>query len=125
MAQPQVAALLQQSAAHKLWRVKVSGLLDSIMKTAGVLDSFIEKQKSSGDACSARLLEAKRGYDGLLKDTKTLTIQIDSHEEAMEDEQLDLSATMQSIKEVKEEHDEDIEKCEKEKKAALDEKAGF
>merc|ERR1719235_2303785 len=125
MAQPQVAALLQQSAAHKLWRVKVSGLLDSIMKTAGVLDSFIEKQKSSGDACSARLLEAKRGYDGLLKDTKTLTIQIDAHEKAMEAEKEDLNVTMESIKEVKDEHKEDIEKCEKAKQEALDEKAGF
>merc|ERR1719440_2471357 len=43
----------------------------------------------------------------------------------MEAEKVALSATMDSISEVKEEHEEDITKCEKAKKAALHEKAGF
>merc|ERR1719281_107541 len=91
----------------------------------GVLDDFIKKQKESGDACSARLLDAKRGYDGLLKDVKALTTQIDAHEKVLEAENADLSATLDAIKEVEDEFDEDIAKCKKEKKEALDDKAGF
>merc|ERR1719191_422558 len=100
-------------------------MLDRIMKAKGVLDSFIEKQKSSGDACSARLLEAKRGLDQLLKDVKLLAAQIDAHQAAMEAEKEDLAATMESIEQVEDEHKDDLAKCAEKKKEALDAKAGF
>merc|ERR1719359_2497175 len=85
-AQAQAVAMLQQAAKHKQWRSTAKLMLEKIMKAKGVLDSFIEKQKNSGDACSARLMEAKRAYDGLLKDVKLLAAQIDAHQAAMEAE---------------------------------------
>merc|ERR1719333_979686 len=124
-AQTQAVAMLQQAAKHKQWRSKAQLLLEKIMKAKGVLDSFIEKQKESGDACSARLMEAKRAYDGLLKDVKLLAAQIDAHESAMEAEKEDLSATLESIEQVEDEHKEELDKCAKKKKEALDAKAGF
>merc|ERR1719379_1511246 len=117
--------LLEQVAEHKQWRFKTQAMLEKITKAKGVLDSFIEKQKNSGDACSARLMEAKRAYDGLLKDVKLLAAQIDAHEKALEAENADLSQTLESIKEVEDEHADDIEKCEEERKQALKEKKGF
>merc|ERR1719171_967067 len=121
------ASLLEMSSssAHRMWRERTSALMEHIMLAKGVLDDFIKKQTDSGTACSSRLLEAKRGYDGLLKDVKLLQNQIDSHQEAMEAEKTDLEQTMDAIKEVEESYKDDVKKCDKLKQEAKDEKAQF
>merc|ERR1719171_603760 len=122
---PESLSLIELSNTHKMWRSKTSALYAHIMSATGILDDFINKQKKSGDACSARLLDAKRGYDGLLKDVKLISEQIDAHEKVMEAENADLSATMDSIKEVEATFKEDMEKCSKEHAEALADKATF
>merc|ERR1719217_1103779 len=85
-----------------------------------VLEEYIKKQEESGDACSARALEAKRALDGLLKDLKTLETQIDSHEEVLETETENLNITDIAVEAVKTTHKEDMAACEKKKQEAMD-----
>jgi len=85
-----------------------------------VLQEFINAQQASGDACSARLLESKRILDGLLKDLKSLSTQIDSHEEVLETETSNLNITELSVKAVEVTHTEALTVCEKEKQDASD-----
>jgi len=85
-----------------------------------VLEEFIQKQEDSGDACSSRLLEAKRVLDGLLADVKSLSVQVDSHEEVLETETENLNITEESVKAVEIVHDEAIADCDKEKQDAID-----
>merc|ERR1719420_1911742 len=100
-------------------------MLEKIMQAKGVLDNFIEKQKKSGNACSARLMEAKRAYDGLLKDVKLLAAQMDVHEKVLEAEKADLAQTMEEIKEVEETFEESMAKCAELKQQALEDKKSF
>ena len=51
--------------------------------TEDELDKFLLASKASGDACHARMLEAKRSLDHLLRDLKSLAAQINSHEEVL------------------------------------------
>merc|ERR1719316_1413340 len=93
--------------------------LSALNATEGVLVKSIALQKSSDVACSARLLEAKRKLDALLKETKTLSMQVDGHEEVLETENENLNVTKMSIAAVESDYDASIEECEKQKKEAL------
>merc|ERR1719456_843160 len=83
-----------------------------------VLQQFIQAQQASGDACSSRLVESKRILDGLLKDLKALSTQVDSHEEVLETETSNLNITELSVNAVNVAHKEALEACAKEKEAA-------
>jgi len=85
-----------------------------------VLERFITEQSFEGDACSARLLETKRALDGLLKDLKALSLQVDSHEEVLETETENLNITQLSVLAVEKTHGEGVEDCDREKQDALD-----
>jgi len=106
--------------AHRNWRTQHKLLLTETTESMDVLEEFIEKQEESGDACSARLLEAKRALDGLLKELKTLETQIDSHEEVLETETENLNITDLAVEAVKTTHKEDMDACEKKKQEAMD-----
>jgi len=106
--------------AHRNWRFQNKLLLNETTESMDVLEEFIEKQEESGDACSARLLEAKRALDGLLKELKTLETQIDSHEEVLETETENLNITDLAVEAVKTTHKEDMDDCEKKKQEAMD-----
>jgi len=107
-------------SAHRNWRAEHRLLLADTGKSMDVLQEFINAQQASGDACSARLLESKRILDGLLKDLKSLSTQIDSHEEVLETETSNLNITELSVKAVETVHAEALIVCEKEKQDASD-----
>merc|ERR1719316_2221772 len=93
--------------------------LSALNTTEGELAKSIAEQKSSDIACSARLLEAKRKLDALLKETKSLSTQVDGHEQVLETENENLNITKMSIEAVESDYDAAIEDCEKLKKEAL------
>jgi len=106
------------SNAHRKWLDEHKLLLADVGESMDVLQQFINAQQASGDACSSRLLESKRVLDGLLKDVKSLSVQVDSHEEALETETGNLNITELSIKAVETTHKEAMAACEKEKQDA-------
>jgi len=106
--------------AHRDWRAKQTLLLGDTNESMGVLEDFIAKQQGSGDACSARLVESKRALDGFLGDLKSLTAQVDAHEEVLETETENLNITEMSVKAVLTVYEEAMEACAKEKQDALD-----
>merc|ERR1719387_996652 len=71
---------------HREWRMRHSAYLSVLNETEKGLAKSIAEQKSADVACSARLLSSKRKLDALLKETKTLSVQIDGHEEVLETE---------------------------------------
>merc|ERR1719261_62178 len=108
------------SNAHRKWLDEHKLLLADVGESMDVLQQFINAQQASGDACSSRLLESKRVLDGLLKDVKSLSVQIDSHEEVLETETSNLNITELSVKAVEVTHIEAMTVCEKEKQDAAD-----
>merc|ERR1719238_2548180 len=107
------------AAVHREWRMRHSMYLSALNETEEDLAKSIAEQKSTDVACSARLLQAKRKLDGLLKETKTLSIQVAGHEEVLETESENLNVTKMSIAAVESDYDAAIEDCEKLKKEAL------
>merc|ERR1719235_2994652 len=105
---------------HGNWRNQHKLMLADTGESMDVLEQFIAKQQESGDACSARLLESKRVLDGLLADLKSLSTQVDSHEEVLETETGNLNITELSVKAVETAHDEDMAECDQQKQAAND-----
>merc|ERR1719316_257468 len=94
--------------------------LSALNTTEADLAKSIAEQKSSDIACSARLLQSKRKLDGLLKETKMLSMQVAGHEEVLETESENLKVTKESIAAVESAYDAAIEDCEKLKKEALE-----
>merc|ERR1719235_3020896 len=105
---------------HREWRMRHSMQLSVLNKTEADLAKSIAEQKSSDIACSARLLQSKRKLDGLLKETKMLSMQVAGHEEVLETESENLKVTKESIAAVESAYDAAIEDCEKLKKEALE-----
>jgi len=105
---------------HREWRMRHSMQLSVLNKTEADLAKSIAEQKSSDIACSARLLQSKRKLDGLLKETKILSMQVAGHEEVLETESENLKVTKESIAAVESAYDAAIEDCEKLKKEALE-----
>jgi len=83
------------------------------------LDEFMAAQQASGDACSSRLLEAKRSLDGLLHDLKSLGMQVEDHMTVLEVETQNLKATELSIEAVEDQYHEGTIKCDEEREKAL------
>merc|ERR1719310_2527496 len=104
---------------HREWRRRHLMQLGVLNETEKDLAKSIAEQKSTDVACSARLLQAKRKLDALLKETKTLSMQVDGHEEVLETENENLNVTKMSIAAVESDYDAAIEECEKQKKEAL------
>jgi len=113
------ATMGMHAQLHREWRMQHAIQLSALNATEGELAKSIAEQKSSDVACSARLLEAKRKLDALLKETKTLSMQVDGHEEVLETENENLNVTKMSIAAVESDYDAAIEECEKQKKEAL------
>merc|ERR1719213_1450785 len=84
---------------HREWRMRHSAYLSVLNDTEKGLAKSIAEQKSADVACSARLLSSKRKLDALLKETKTLSVQIDGHEEVLETENENLK--QEALKDLK------------------------
>jgi len=106
---------------HRNWRSEHQLLLADTTEEMDTLGKFISMQTKSGDACSARLMESKRVLDGLLKDLKDLSTQVDGHEEVLETETGNLNITELSVKAVGTAYEEAMAVCEQEKQDAADE----
>merc|ERR1719238_224839 len=107
------------AAVHREWRMRHSMFLSVLNETEKGLAKSIAEQKGTDVACSARLLSAKRKLDKLLKETKTLSMQVDGHEQVLETENENLNVTKMSIAAVESDYDVAVEECEKLKKEAL------
>jgi len=107
------------AGVHREWRMRHSMYLSVLNETEKGLAKSIAEQKSTDVACSARLLSAKRKLDALLKEAKTLSMQIDGHEAVLETESENLNITKMSMEAVESDYDTAIEECEKLKKEAL------
>lgn len=115
-----ISTMGMHAAVHREWRMRHSMYLSVLNETEKGLAKSIAEQKSTDVACSARLLSAKRKLDTLLKETKTLSLQIDGHEQVLETESENLNITKMSMEAVESDYDAAIEECEKLKKEALE-----
>merc|ERR1719160_828859 len=75
---------------------------------------FIFDQKASSDACSARLLEAKKAKDTLSKEMFDLSSTIEGHVEVQTTETENLKISAQTIEQVRAKNKELREECDKE-----------
>eukprot|EP00746_Dinoflagellata_sp_MGD_P167590 gnl/MRDRNA2_/MRDRNA2_98341_c0_seq1.p1 gnl/MRDRNA2_/MRDRNA2_98341_c0~~gnl/MRDRNA2_/MRDRNA2_98341_c0_seq1.p1 ORF type:complete len:746 (+),score=191.45 gnl/MRDRNA2_/MRDRNA2_98341_c0_seq1:178-2415(+) len=89
------------------------------------LTKFMETQKKSGDACSSRMLEAKRSLDGLLHDLKSLSTQVKDHMVVLEVEEQNLKATELSIDAVEDQYVDETAECTAQREKAIEELAGY
>merc|ERR1719235_1530015 len=108
-----------QPEVHRQWREKHAIQMQQLQKAEGVLDDFIKAQAAAGTACSARLMEAKRALDSLTSEAKSLSNQVNSHEEVLETESENLNITKASILAVELEYTEDVKECNRLKAEAL------
>lgn len=115
----------QAKDAHRAWRDKQIQLEREVNESQTILDSFIDEQSKSGDACSSRLMESKRTLDGLLHDLKEISLEVASHEKILETETENLNITYQSIDAVNIEVAEALKKCKKEREEAVKEVAQY
>jgi len=111
--------LNEQIARHHSWRLEHRKLERAANESQGALDRFIKGQAKSDDACSARLMEAKRALDGLLHDLNSLTQQVKSHEQVLHTETENLNITHLAIDSLDEQFKEDMEQCKAEQEQAL------
>merc|ERR1719235_2754214 len=111
--------LSTQPEVHRQWREKHAIQMQQLKQSEDVLDDFIKAQAAAGTACSARLMEAKRALDSLNSEAKSLSNQVDSHEEVLETESENLNITKLSIKSVEEEYVDDVKECNRLKAEAL------
>merc|ERR1719420_535815 len=58
-----VRAMSQGAAIHHAWNVKHARIGRAANESKSTLDKFIDAQATAGDACSSRLMEAKRALD--------------------------------------------------------------
>lgn len=109
---------------HKAWRQQHAKLWRAMNETDGI-EKFIAEQSASSQACSARLMEAKRALDRLKSEVKQLSSQVDGHEAVLETETSNLNITKLSIKSVKDNTEVEKKKCEELKKEAENEAKQF
>jgi len=110
---------------RRAWFQRHNKLKEAATEEQDALTKFIEAQKTSGDVCSSRLLEAKRSLDGLLHDLKSLSTQVEDHETVLEVEDENLKATDLSIDAVEDQHEEETTKCTEEREKALEDLAQY
>lgn len=113
------ASAEQGRAAVRIWRKHHKRLMQDADNTDVKLDAFIDAQQDSKDACSSRLLESKGALDGLIHDLKSLTDQVNSHQEVLETEQENLQVTQLSIKAAMTIFRGKIRTCKKERERAM------
>merc|ERR1719158_1312352 len=101
------------------WVSKHKKLAQAAEEEKDTLEEFMAAQQASDDACSSRLLEAKRSLDGLLHDLKSLSTQVEDHMTVLEVETQNLKATELSIEAVEDQHREDNAACDEEREKAL------
>merc|ERR1719313_2125866 len=83
------------------------------------LEKFIAQQSENGDACHARMLEAKQTLDHLLHDVHILALEMKSHETVLETEIENLNMTKLSVDTIEDQYQEDLETCKKQQQEAL------
>jgi hypothetical protein len=110
----------EQHLMVSAWRHKHYKLTQAAEEEKDKLEEFIDAQMTSDEACSSRMLEAKRSLDGLLHDLKSLSTQVDDHMTVVEVETQNLKATKLSLQAVEDSHNEATQKCEEETEAALE-----
>merc|ERR1719191_2242296 len=93
------------------WRTEQMSLMETLEAQKGVIDGFIKMQAKSGNACSARLLEAKQTLDALWAEVKDLTIQVKSHDKVLEAETKVLETTLTMQDHVEDKYHDDIMEC--------------
>jgi len=98
-------------AAYKMWRAKHKKVAANAVESMGVFDKFISQQKASEDACSSKLLEAKRSLDGLLKDLQRLSNDVEAQEMILQTEIENLHFTILSEKAVNVKYEDAKAKC--------------
>lgn len=103
----------------RIWRTRHDHLMQDADNTEIELDKFIDAQRGSSDACSSRLLESKRALDGLISDLKSLTSQVESHEEVLKTENENLKVTKLSIDAAKDVYRDKIKICKQERAQAI------
>jgi len=108
-----------QPEVHRQWREKHAIQMQQLKQSEDVLDDFIKAQAAAGTACSARLMEAKRALDSLMSEAKSLSNQVNSHEEVLETESENLNITKMSIASVYEEWRQDSIECNRLKAEAV------
>jgi len=101
------------------WRRKHAYTVHLANRTHHDLENFIAQQAESGDACHARMLEAKRTLDHLLHDVHTLALEVGSHETVLQTLIEDLNMTKLSTDAIEDSYKKELENCEKEKIDAL------
>merc|ERR1719235_1889582 len=104
---------------HRQWRLHHTQLEEAVANRFDVFDKFIAASATSKDACSARLLESKRVLDGLLKEVRSLSVQVKSAEEVLEIEEENLVISNQEIASSRKIHKEKIAACTKQVEQAL------
>eukprot|EP00746_Dinoflagellata_sp_MGD_P101068 gnl/MRDRNA2_/MRDRNA2_41160_c0_seq2.p1 gnl/MRDRNA2_/MRDRNA2_41160_c0~~gnl/MRDRNA2_/MRDRNA2_41160_c0_seq2.p1 ORF type:complete len:740 (-),score=186.41 gnl/MRDRNA2_/MRDRNA2_41160_c0_seq2:92-2311(-) len=117
-AHPRPVSFIQNLAMHSAWRQQHHVLKRVANESHGSLDTFIQEQAESGDACSARLMESKRALDGLMKDLKAIEAQVESHEEVLSTETENLNITHNAIDAVEATNSQEVEMCKEEKQEA-------
>lgn len=110
--------LNEQITRHHSWRLEHHRLERAANESQGALERFIKGQAKSDDACSARLMEAKRALDGLLHDLHSLTQQVKSHEDIVKTETENLNITHLAIDSLDEQFKEDMEMCKEDQEQA-------
>eukprot|EP00746_Dinoflagellata_sp_MGD_P162326 gnl/MRDRNA2_/MRDRNA2_89839_c0_seq1.p1 gnl/MRDRNA2_/MRDRNA2_89839_c0~~gnl/MRDRNA2_/MRDRNA2_89839_c0_seq1.p1 ORF type:complete len:514 (+),score=87.18 gnl/MRDRNA2_/MRDRNA2_89839_c0_seq1:89-1630(+) len=110
--------LNEQITRHHSWGLEHHKLERAANESQGALERFINGQAKSDDACSARLMEAKRALDGLLHDLHSLTQQVKSHEDVVKTETENLNITHLAIDSLEEQFKEDMELCKEDQEQA-------
>jgi len=102
----------------KAWKMKHTKLERSMNESHDSLQKFIGDQDASSDACSARLLEAKRTLDGLLHDVRTLSEEVLSHETLLSTESENLKMTHLAIESAEQSYEHEKGACKNEQDEA-------
>lgn len=118
-----IKAHIRRSHRHhhdvsKSWRTKHRKLERTMNASQDLLQKFIASQEDSSDACSARLLEAKRVLDGLLHDVRTLSAEVVSHETLLVTVTENLNITHLAIDSAEETYDQEKTECQLEQDKA-------
>lgn len=89
------------------------------------LQKFVAGQQASSDACSARLLEAKRALDGLLHDVRTLSQEVMSHETLLSTEAENLNMTHLAIESAEQVYEQEDGECNRQQDEARQDLAQY
>merc|ERR550514_1544855 len=91
------AAAAALGARSRVWRKQAAQAAGDIDMAQDAFSQFLAESKSSGDECSARLLQAGKTLNHLAHRAKTLTAELDAHEKAVESETENLNTTEGAI----------------------------